>query len=78
MFGRVADEEPVGPLVDRQAGEARGDGAPVAIPDRHVDPPDHLAIAEPDVPQLAGFEVDGERAGAASWPGATGRRGHRG
>ena len=63
MFGRVADEEPVGPLIDRQVGQSRGDGPPVPIPDRHVDPPDQLAIAEPDIPQVAGFEDDGEGPG---------------
>src|SRR5262245_12783615 len=63
VFGYVADEEPVGPLLDGQLSEVSGHGAPIPISDRHIDTPDHFAIASPHVPQVTGSEDHGQRPG---------------
>ena len=63
MLGQIADEKPVGLLVDRHVGQTRRYRAPVPIPDRRVDPPDHLTIAQTDVPQVSRFEDERQRPG---------------
>jgi hypothetical protein len=59
-----SDPEGVVSNLGREVGDHVGNGAPVPIPDGHIDAPDDLALTESDVAQVAVFKQEAQRTGS--------------